>query len=70
MKGIAYMLVSLMLGIFLSGCGDTCEDIQKEIESIGREIQKNPESAMERSGELEELKNRLQSNECLKNKGY
>jgi hypothetical protein len=63
-------LIRLLFGVglilFLSGCGDSCESVQDEIQEIGRAIQKNPQTAMERGEELEELKNKLQEMDCLR----
>ena len=35
-----------------SGCADTCESVEDEIQQIGREIRKDPESAFDRAKEL------------------
>lgn len=55
--------LGMVLG--LSGCGESCESVQDEIEGIGREIQKNPSSAPDRAEELEELRDKLQEMGCL-----
>jgi len=44
-----------ILILSLSGCGSSCESLEDEMMEIGREIRNNPESAMDRSGDLEEL---------------
>lgn len=58
---------TLVATCFLAGCGQSCESIQDEIESIGREILKNPETAMDRSEELDELRNDLVEMGCFGN---
>ena len=40
----------------LSGCGSSCESLQEEIQDIGREINKNPESALDYAEELDGLR--------------
>ncbi|MCW8907118.1 MAG: hypothetical protein OQL28_07700 [Sedimenticola sp.] len=50
--------------LLLSGCGDSCESIQDEIQDIGMEVQKDPASAMDRSDELEALRDKLQEMGC------
>lgn len=50
---------------FLAGCGSDCESIQDQIEHIGREIQKKPETAFDRAQELEALTQKLKEKGCL-----
>lgn len=49
----------------LGGCSRSCEDIQQEIQEIGMEVQQDPGSAMDRSDELEALRQELQDKGCL-----
>ncbi len=62
-----FMMVTAGLGMVLglSGCGESCESVQDEIEEIGRDIQKNPSSAPGRAEELEDLRDKLQEMGCL-----
>ncbi|HKJ24585.1 MAG TPA: hypothetical protein VKB65_07170 [Myxococcota bacterium] len=60
--------MGLAFTLSLSACGgDTCESVQEEIQSIGREIQKDPTKAMDSdTGEkLEKLRDKLQEMDCL-----
>lgn len=53
----------MLLG--LSGCGESCESVQDDIEEIGREISRDPSSAPDRAEELEALRDKLQEMGCL-----
>ena len=59
--------VSLLaaMSLLITGCSDSCESVQDEIETIGGEIQKDPGQALERSDELEELRDKLRKMGCL-----
>jgi predicted nuclease with TOPRIM domain len=61
------LLLTVGLGVsqLLSGCSSSCESVQNEIEKIGQEISKNPESAMQREKELTELRDKLREMGCL-----
>jgi len=59
------LLLGLGLVLTLLGCGDTCESVQEDIQEIGREIQKNPASAMDQAEELSALKDKLIELDCL-----
>lgn len=65
MLRVIVLLLGSGLLLPLGGCGDSCESVQKKIESIGRDIQKNPESAMDHSKELSELRDKLKEMGCL-----
>ena len=55
--------VAAMMGP-LGGCGDSCDSIRAEMEEIGREIQKDPASAMDRAKELQELSVKAMEMKC------
>lgn len=47
--------LGLAMAMSVSGCGDSCESLQADMEQIGKEIEKNPETAFGRAKELQEL---------------
>jgi hypothetical protein len=62
------LLLGIALALPLVGCGgDTCESVQEEIQALGREIQQDPQKAMDgdTGKKLEELKDKLQEMDCL-----
>jgi hypothetical protein len=61
----ASMLFAVTGFASLSGCGNSCQAIQDDIEKIGAEISKKPETAMDRSEELEKLRQKLEAEGCL-----
>jgi len=58
-------IIGLSLMVSLSACGDSCNSLKGEIEQIGREVQKNPASAMSRTEELQSLTNKMAKLGCL-----
>lgn len=50
--------------LVLSACGESCESLQDQMQDIGREIQGDPSSAMDRSEELEDLRDKMQEMGC------
>ena len=67
---IRSLATCLVFGLILSlsGYGGAgCESVQNQIEEIGREIQKNPEKAIEEETmkSLEELRNKLEELGCI-----
>jgi hypothetical protein len=59
--------LALGLILLLSGCGGPgCESVQNQIEEIGRQIQENPEKAIEEETlkSLEGLRNELEELGC------
>ncbi|MEZ4587182.1 MAG: hypothetical protein R2909_12335 [Gemmatimonadales bacterium] len=66
MRRLPTLLLGLGLALSLAACGgDSCESLQDDIEEIGREIQQDPSTALDRAGELETLRKRLEELECL-----
>ena len=65
MKALATFGMTAILVVALSGCSRSCDDIQDEIQEIGMEVQQDPGSAMDRSDELEGLRQELQDKGCL-----
>lgn len=65
MLKLTILVIGLGLMTALTGCGASCESVQDEIQKIGREIQKKPETAMDRSRELEALRDKLRQMGCL-----
>lgn len=60
------LTILILASVFtLGGCSRSCEDIQQEIQEIGMEVQQDPGSAMDRSDELEALRQELQDKGCL-----
>lgn len=56
--------VGLGLVALSTGCSESCESIQQEIQEVGQEIRSNPGSAMDRAEELEQLRNKYQEMGC------
>jgi hypothetical protein len=56
---------SAVMPLLITGCSDSCESVQDEMKTIGGEIQKDPGQALERSNELEALRDKLQKMGCL-----
>lgn len=52
--------------LLLTGCGATCESVHDEIAAIAREIQRDPETAWDRAGELDALRSQLEEMGCLR----
>lgn len=62
----AAITVLAVAGIaMLSGCGETCESVQEDLQELGTEIRKNPETAFDRAEELEALRDKLQAMDCI-----
>lgn len=62
----ATLFLALGLGVSLLACGgDSCESLQEEFEQIGREIEANPETVLDRAEELQELGERMQEMGCV-----
>lgn len=59
-------LTTICLGLAelaaLAGCGSTCESVQDEIQEIGREIKKKPDTAWNHAEELKALRQELELN--------
>ncbi len=66
MLRVAAFLLGVCLIACLFGCGESCESVQKEIDAIGRSIQKDPQKAMESSKQLSELKDKMREMGCLR----
>lgn len=60
----ALLTLGLGLAMSVAGCGDSCESVQAEMEEIGREIQNNPQTAFERTKELQGLAEKFQNLGC------
>jgi len=58
--------MALVLGVAACG-GDTCESVQDQIQEIGRDVQKDPQLAMDEDiqQELSDLRDKLQEMGCL-----
>jgi len=62
-----FMIMTAGLGMVLglSGCGESCESVQGEIEEIGRDSEKDASCAPDGAEELEVLRDKLEEMGCL-----
>jgi hypothetical protein len=66
MSRLPSLFLVLGLSVSLLACGgDSCESLQEEFEEIGREIEANPETVLDRAEELQELGERMQEMGCV-----
>lgn len=64
MRTTAVITLGLALIPALSGCSESCDTVQADIEEIGRKIRNDPETALDRADELDALRRKMEDMGC------
>ncbi|GAB4153233.1 MAG: hypothetical protein Tsb0016_25730 [Sphingomonadales bacterium] len=65
MRRAVTVLATGVLGLALTGCGESCESVKDKMTEIGEQMRDDPERAWKRGPELQELGVKFQKLGCL-----